>query len=300
MPTVHFENCPLCNSSSTKEFAQIQDFGYSQEKFELQQCEKCTLIFTQNHPDQQDIAPYYNAEGYVMHTDTRKGLFYKLYHFAREVMLKKKLKVITEAGYTQGKLLDIGAGTGYFAGFMNKQGWEVTGIETDEDARNIAVDKFGILMLDNDELENLPNNHFHIITLWHVLEHVHNFHHYIQLMNEKLRDDGMIIIAVPNHTSLDAKKYGNFWEGWDVPRHLWHFNKKSIKTLVEQHGLSLTKIYPLTFDPFYNGILSERNKKSGIVLKYIKGPLNGLRSYLNANNKPEEASSPMYILKKRK
>jgi SAM-dependent methyltransferase len=223
-------------------------------------------------PDEMAMGRYYASEAYVSHTNSKKGLINGLYHRVRNITLKNKKKWIrSETGLSEGKLLDIGCGTGAFIAFMKNDGWEVTGLEPDPGARKQAVTLHGLEPLSPDAIDRLPEGSFQAITLWHVLEHVHTLHHYMERIKKLLTPTGKIFIAVPNHTSFDASYYRQHWAAWDVPRHLYHFSPDAMNHLLGMHGLRLTRIMPMWYDSFYVSLLSE---------KYMKRPLGPLRALL--------------------
>jgi 2-polyprenyl-3-methyl-5-hydroxy-6-metoxy-1,4-benzoquinol methylase len=112
----------------------------------------------------------------------------------------------------------------------------------------------------NYDTKNLPAGpgQFDAITMWHVLEHVHDLSAYIQQLKSILRDNGKILIAVPNYTSLDAKIYQQYWAAYDVPRHLYHFSPRSVQMLMEKHGLKIIQYKPMWYDSFYISLLSSK------------------------------------------
>ena len=77
-----------------------------------------------------------------------------------------------------------------------------------------------------------------------------------------LREDGRVVVAVPNRGSYDNIYYKNYWAGYDVPRHLYHFNQKSFHWLVSELNMKVVKKKPLYFDAYYVSMLSEKNKKN--------------------------------------
>ena len=97
--------------------------------------------------------------------------------------------------------------------------------------------------------------------MWHVLEHVHDLNGYLEKYYSILKQEGRLIIAVPNYTSYDAFKYQQYWAAYDVPIHLWHFSKTAIKSLFQKQDLELIKVLPMKFDAFYVSLLSEEKSK---------------------------------------
>jgi hypothetical protein len=106
--------------------------------------------------------------------------------------------------------------------------------------------------------------------------------------------DGVLIIAVPNHLSLDAKTYGEFWAAYDVPRHLYHFAPNTIEQLMKKHGFTLEAMHPMKFDSFYVSMLSEKYMKGRI--HYFSAFWNGVRSNMAAKG-PGEYSSVIYVFR---
>ena len=269
----------------------IKDYSISQEEFTLVYDEVLDMFSTDPVPD--NLGKYYLSKNYISHTDSNKGLFEKVYHWVKNYMLKKKVKLISSYA-EKGTLLDIGAGTGDFLNQAKKSGWEVTGIEPSAAARKRAFEK-GINLF--EEEAKVGERKFDVITMWHVLEHVPDVEKQIEWIKNHLSTDGVLIVAVPNFNSYDAKYYKNFWAAWDVPRHLHHFSSKSIKTLFEKNGFNLMEQKPLIFDSFYVSLLSEKYKSTSL-LKPVSAFMIGLRSNWRARQ-TKEYSSIIYVLKSR-
>ena len=290
--------CPVCDASNAAILMSVTDFSLTRDLFEIVHCEKCSLNFTYPIPDKDAIAPYYNFPEYISHTDIKKGWMNTLYHKVRQRTLKQKTDWVQSlfTGY-KGALLEVGAGTGAFADAMAKKGWKVTALEPDESSRAIALKNYGINLMPSSALENLPAKSFDVITLWHVLEHVHDLKIYIHTFSKLLKHNGRLIIAVPNHTSYDAQFYKNYWAAYDVPRHLYHFSPSSMKFLMKSNGFELVNLKPMWFDSFYVSLLSEKYQKSGL-LGIARAFLIGCISNLLALNSNAKASSIIYEIKK--
>lgn len=287
--------CPVCGSTDTNVILEAKDYTVSGEMFLIRQCQACNLRFTWPVPDEQHIGKYYRSESYISHSDTSKGLVNKLYHTVRKISLKQKKTWIEKAtGIANGNILDIGCGTGAFLNLMQQSGWHVTGLEPDEGARAIANKKYGLSVLPSGSLHLLPQNNFHAVTLWHVLEHVHDLHGYLEQIVRLMGEGGHIFIAVPNYTSLDAGIYQQHWAAYDVPRHLYHFSPEAMRSLVQQHGLKLEKMTAMPFDAFYISLLSEKYKDG--KNHYLSGFIHGSQSWAYARKHIEQSSSLLYIL----
>lgn len=275
-------------------FLSIKDHSVSKQIFELIYDNNLDMLITNPKPDDGKLSQYYESEDYISHTDGKRSLFEKGYHFVKNIALKNKLDLINSTHPNKGTILDIGAGTGDFLIRAKQNGWQITGIEPSEKAKNIAINK-GIAFANNTN--DLFDQSFDVITMWHVLEHVSDLENQIKTLKRLLKKDGTIIIAVPNFKSYDAKHYGEFWAAYDVPRHLWHFSKKAIQLLFQKEGLELQKVLPMKFDSFYVSLLSEKYKTG--KMNIFKAFWIGLKSNWLAKENLEY-SSHIYLLKNAK
>ncbi|TBR19782.1 MAG: class I SAM-dependent methyltransferase [Chitinophagaceae bacterium] len=289
--------CPICNSSNTQFALAAKDFTVSGEEFNISECKQCSFWFTQNAPDELLISNYYNSKNYISHTNSSAGLINKLYQIIRKNTICKKQKLIEKiTNKGNGNLLDVGSGTGFFAGTMKKAGWNVVGIEPDENTRKLALELNNVELIDANIFFQLLPNQFDVITLWHVLEHVHSLKPYVQKLKELLKQDGKLVIAVPNHDCFDAKFFKQYWAAYDVPRHLYHFNFESLNLLIENEGMRLEKIKPMWFDSFYISLLSSKYKYKNT--RWMLALMVGLWSNVLALIHPKRCSSLVFIFSK--
>ncbi len=279
------------NILSKKHFLTVKDYSVSQEIFELYHDEEIDMLITHPQPSLENLGKYYESVDYISHTDSKRSLFEKAYHFVKGIALKNKLQLINTEQSSKGQLLDIGAGTGDFLLVAQNDGWKTIGIEPSQKAKTIAEGK-GISFV--KDTTALASQSFDCITMWHVLEHVPDLDFQIKEVKRLLKPTGTLIVAVPNFKSFDAKYYQKFWAAYDVPIHFWHFSKQSIQMLFQKENMSLTKILPMKFDSFYVSLLSEKYKTG--KMNFIKAFFIGLRSnWKGSQNK--EYSSHIYVLK---
>lgn len=297
MRKVHLECCPLCGGKDLGRVMVCEDRFASHEEFEVVCCNRCGFRMTQDVPSEEEIGSYYIAQDYISHTDTKEGLMSRIYHRVRSLMLGQKAALIERELPKKGNLLDIGAGTGYFAAFMRERGWQVTAIEKSQDARKFAKEQFRLDILPSEAIEELPSSRYDAITLWHVLEHLEQLDHVWDRLMEMLRPEGRLVIAVPNHVSLDAAYYGSDWAAYDVPRHLWHFSPETLEAWAVKKGFVLTGCHRMVFDSFYVSMLTEKQK--GRSLYFIRGLWTGFLSFLSALRNRRRCSSLIYVLKKK-
>ena len=212
----------------------------------------------------------------------------------RNISLKRKIRLINAFSCEEKTLLDVGCGTGDFLKIAQLNNWNVSGIEPNEKARQIANAKTNNAVFKIEQLLQFEKQSFDVITLWHVLEHLPNLEDQLLILKSLLKENGTLIIAVPNYKSFDANYYKNFWAAFDVPRHLWHFDQKSLQNLLMSKDMKIVKTLPMKFDAFYVSLLSEKHKKG--FMNPIKAFWIGLRSNLKAK-RTGEYSSLIYVIK---
>lgn len=293
---ITYTACCFCKSENIAKVFSAKDYTVSQQEFEIWHCNNCTGRFTQHVPVAEKIGSYYQSTDYVSHSDTKKGLINRLYHLVRSYTLQSKQKLVSQlSGLQSGHLLDIGAGTGAFAHTMKNAGWNITALEPDETARENALKNYALHLQSPGDLYQLPSSLFDVITMWHVLEHVHDLHGYISNFKRILKPGGTLLIAVPNYTSYDAEIYQRYWAAYDVPRHLYHFSPECMRRLMQQNGFNITNYKPMWFDSFYVSMLSEKYKtgKSNLAKAFA----NGLASNRKAMKNTKKCSSVIYVIK---
>jgi 2-polyprenyl-3-methyl-5-hydroxy-6-metoxy-1,4-benzoquinol methylase len=279
------------NFLEDKSFITVKDFSVSGESFSLLLNEEYQILKTHPQPTLDKLGSYYEFEDYISHTDGKRTLFEKMYHFIKRKAIRDKVSLINSYQPEKGRILDIGAGTGDFLLECKNQNWDILGVEPNDKAKGIALGK-GIKF--GDTIEKLESNSFDVITMWHVLEHVPDVEHQVAELKRLLKPSGTIIIAVPNFKSYDAIHYKEFWAAYDVPRHLWHFSKTAIEKLFDKQNMNLEDIKPMWFDSFYVSLLSEKYKSG--KMNFISGFFIGLISNVSGFFK-KEFSSHIYVLK---
>ena len=289
----YYTNCPVCEGSDLKNHLSLADHMITKEVFSVVKCNSCGFHFTNPIPSEEVIGNYYKSENYISHSNSKSGLINKAYNAVRKITLKKKVNLVSRLA--KGKnLLDIGSGTGHFLNDSKIAGFDVQGLEPDEDAKKFAKSEFSLSLEDLEEIIKIDSNSKDVITMWHVLEHVYHLKRDLAEFVRVLNEDGVFIVAVPNMSSWDAKHYGTFWAAYDVPRHLYHFQEATIKKLFSQFNLDCVEVLPMKFDSFYVSMLSEKYKSGNV----FSGVINGLKSNLKA--KKHGFSSQIYVFKKNK
>src|SRR5690554_2352499 len=260
----------------------VKDYFLSGEEFELKQNKD--FGFLETHPQPlENLSKYYETDDYISHTDSAKGLFAKAYQIVKNYNLKykfSKLENIKEGS----SILDYGCGTGDFLVYAKKRNLKIKGVEPNPQALKLASNKLGDSAVSDLSIDELDMK-FDLITLWHVLEHISDLYPFLESLKSKLKPEGKIYIAVPNHLSYDAKFYGKYWAAYDVPRHLWHFSPQSLEKLFKSFGMKIEKQHPLWFDSYYVSLLSEKYKKNrfGLLRAIFIASLSNLKGIFSKN-----------------
>ncbi len=287
------KNCPVCGSVEFVPFLSGKDYFLSGETFEIVKCCKCGFRFTNPRPEANDLGKYYESTEYISHSDSRQGLFAMVYQQVRKYTLGRKRAMI-ETFQQKGEILDIGCATGQFLHYMSGKGWKTTGIEPDEKTRQKAITEYGLRVFPEEQLNVFNKSSFDVISMWHVLEHVSDLRGRMAQLKELIKPKGTLIIAVPNCDAYDARKYGKFWAGYDLPRHLYHFTKSDVKLLAENFGFEVVKILPMRFDAFYVSLLSEKYQKG--KMRWLPAFWTGFLSNVKSGQKSGH-SSLIYVLR---
>ena len=278
-------NCPICGSTSLDPYLRVKDHFLTSDTFAISQCNSCGFKITNPRPGPKHISPYYESPEYISHNTGKNNLINLVYKTVRSINFKSKFKCLHKASAV--RLLDYGAGEGAFVKYCLRRGIIAQGVEPSLAARNRAKE------INIELLDEIPNASFNNITLWHVLEHVHDLKNTLSNLIDHLDTGGRLIIALPNNESYDQKIYGEYWAAYDVPRHLWHFNESNIIQLIESFGLEHVKTQGMYFDAFYISMMSAKYARRST----LGAILNGLKSNLKAKQSGGY-SSQIYIFDK--
>ena len=288
-------SCPWCGSDKAQINLWLKDEFLTKEDFHICECLNCGLLYTMPRPEKEKIGAYYKSNEYYSHQENKKGFIPKLYEKVKKTNLKYKYKLATK-GLDIGKMLDIGSGVGDFLHTAESHGWQCIGVEPSEDAKNIARQRTKANLIESAEIENLPDQMFDVITMWHVLEHVDNLRWEVEQLQRLIKPKGRIVIALPNYKSYDGQYYKEKWAAYDVPRHLNHFNRTTIVKIFNTNGLKLISTDKLKWDAYYISYMSEQYKLHQFPL--LRGAIRGWLSNIKAR-RSGEWSSLVYLFEKK-
>ena len=274
-------SCPVCNSNDSSLYVKLKDrLKTNNETFSLVQC-KCTFIYLNPRPNENNIAEFYRNNNYSPHG--KSGFFYKL---AQKISFKWKLRIINKYLVNCNKplILDYGSGKGEFADYLIK--------------KSFHIDKYDpIFTKKNSQMYsnlNQINKQYDIITLWHSLEHAHKLNQTLEKIYKLLSDKGVLLIAVPNINAAEKEYFRDGWAAYDAPRHLYHFSFKTMLNFLNKHGLKMIELKPIYQDTFYNTYLSLSSKY--FLMKLIKACCISMISFLKILfSDKQNSSSLLYI-----
>ena len=263
-----------------------KDFFLTEEVFSIIKTDQEGLLKTNPFPAKEEIQNYYKTEDYLSHNSKSGGLFSFFYRFFRAANFKLKYNSIKHLLH-QGSFLDFGCGEGYFLKQMSDKGYSSYGVDPfGNKSKKISQSIF------DEELSDIA---FKTITAWHSIEHVYDLEKTIMRFHDVLSENGIVVVAVPNHNSYDAKYYKNLWAGYDTPRHLWHFNKTALRKVFERNKFIFHSEHPLFIDAYYVSFLSEKYKgsKLPILRSIVIGTISNLKAFFNG-----QYSSNYFVFKK--
>ena len=276
-----------------KHILTTKDFLVTGDTFEISKNLETGILETLPKPNQSDLHKYYDSKDYISHNQKPSSFFSFCYRQIRSISTSQKIKICRKQLDQKDlkkevRVLDVGCGAGYFLIKCLEKGWIVKGVENNKNAKKILPPEISKHVFEDLEALKSHPEKYDIITMWHSLEHLHDLNSSIQDMKKLLRPNGTIVVACPNHKSFDAIFYKENWAAYDVPRHLWHFDKKSMRDLFSLHNVQLIKTFPMYWDSFFVSILSEKILRN--PLPFVRGLTIGLISNIKAKISGEYSS----------
>ena len=234
--------CNLCDSCNSTILFNGKDRVHKKDGlFKVVKCNNCGLIYTNPRPKQKVISDYYPDEYWDTNENREDNFEKKLKKIVHKVIngIYYQFKIPSEYS---GKVLDIGCGDGKGLYKLKNEGWETYGVEISELAIEYAR-KMRHLNIFNGFVEDamFEDEFFDVIILSQVLEHLPNPLSTLKEINRILKNDGLLIISIPNVESFDAKHFKKYWTGWELPRHFYHFSPLSVELLLNKAGFDILK-----------------------------------------------------------
>ncbi|KKS44771.1 MAG: Methylase involved in ubiquinone/menaquinone biosynthesis [Candidatus Azambacteria bacterium GW2011_GWB1_42_17] len=224
--------------------------------FDVKKCQGCGLIFLDPQPSQIILEKHYPSQQYYSYKGSIEGLSglirqfrsYLIKNYYEPTILSRAFSLFVQSvpaipkkpKKKPWKILDVGCGSGDTLVLLKKIGWEVYGLDIDENAIKLARENglVNIKLGGYEKMANFPDNYFDSIRLYHVIEHIPDPCGCIHLIYKKLKPGGEVILGTPSADSVLSRIFGRFWVNIDIPRHLFVFSPKTISRIIKDEGFS--------------------------------------------------------------
>jgi SAM-dependent methyltransferase len=246
--------CPLCGAERREPlYANLTDLVCGLPgRFGLVRCARCRLVYLCPRPAVSQLAAYY-PDDYGLWVEGGAGgqpqtRSYRLLSMVARGLYRLRFgdEAITLPPFGRGRMLDVGCGTGDFLAAMATLGWDTHGVEIRARAVQVARARLGAERIWHGTLETLDESlvELDLITMLHVLEHVPNPGALLAQARRRLAPSGRLKVIVPDGSGLEARLFGRFWLGLDVPRHLAVFTPPTLRRALDQAGLVIESCRP--------------------------------------------------------
>jgi len=263
------QECPLCGTAGLRDLFTARDPHYGiPGEYRIVRCAACGLQFVDPMPSDEELASLYPSD-YYAYSEAPKASPWKL-------------KAKRLLGYWQGtkeprferpgRFLDIGCGSGDFVARMGAQGWDSHGIEINEQAatkgclRGLQISKGTIQDTKFDAEE------FDYVRASHSFEHTARPRETLDEIYRVLRNDGRLLLAVPNAAGLPGRVFRKYWWHLCAPVHPFGYSVTTLSRMLHEHGFRVTRVI---FNSDYVGVLGSvqiwLNRKNG--KKSFEGPV---------------------------
>lgn len=242
---MEYVSCNLCNHNDAILLYQVQDwlFNKPENTSRLVRCRNCGLIYQNPRPTADEIIKYYPQDYELYQVEKEHKRASRLMQCVMQYGINKRRRVVMREK-SGGTLLDVGCATGIFLETMQKsKQWILKGVEISDKAARIAREQKNLDVVTGTLGQaQFPDGYFDVVTLWDVLEHLHDPLGSLREIHRILKPDGVIVFRVPNAGSLDARLFGPYWAGLEPPRHLYVFDQKTLAALLERAGFKVKRM----------------------------------------------------------
>lgn len=257
VPELEVVNCDLCGSMAGSLLLRGDDSRYGVSgTFAVVRCEVCDLVRVSPRPTLDSLSHYYPVE-YEPHQDPG------LQHRSRVGDLLRRLGLDSSGGARRllvwlynclafraflagapGRILDVGCGAGAYLAVWKSLGWTVEGVEPNERAAAVAAERLGatvhVGLVEDLQLEA---GRYDLVTMCHSLEHVRSPRTVLRVVHRLLSQKGRLLLMMPNFAAWERSLLGEDWYGLEIPRHLYHFEPRTLINVLEKEGFVVRSLW---------------------------------------------------------
>lgn len=254
--------CLLCGSRDVRVLWGAADYKFrGPGRFAYRRCAGCGLVALHPRLKEEELAPYYPdhlttvpprggfrqrvkrmvAEDWYGYGTDRPSLAGRL----RKAATFPLCRMLSQLPHRRpgGRVLDIGCGSGGYLAFLAELGWACEGIEQGANSRGYARQELGLSVhADLRRLQEYPDRHFDVVTMWHVIEHLADPFDTLAAVRRVLKPDGLLMLRTPNVESWEARLFRGCWYGVDAPRHLHLFSPGTLERGLVRAGFVTTGV----------------------------------------------------------
>lgn len=239
--------CPTCESREIRPVFRSPDRDWgSGESFWFVRCAECGLVRIEPQPTPEELSRFYPEGNWPRAQREQDALDAWILGVPWKQLMRRRAEAIFAVVPGPARILEIGAGDGYFLRHMKDSGWEVEGVEMGQPAAEFANSKLGV-KVHCGRLEDVSLSHseYDVIYMHHVFEHLGNPLETLRQVRSLLADGGWLYLAIPNWRSLDRWMFKSRWVGLKPPQHLFLYERSTLKALLAKAGFTLkrTKTY---------------------------------------------------------
>jgi len=225
--------------------------------FRLVRCRQCGLFYLNPRPTPEEMGSYYPQE-YIPYAVAQEHSRTRMHYLNRSYGNQKRARAIGALRPQGGKLLDVGCASGEFLHIMGQVGiWDVEGLDISLDATQVARERYGLRVFIGElKTAAYPTASFDVVTLWDVIEHLHDPKSTLDEVQRILKPGGLLVMSTPNLQSWDARLFGPYWAGLDAPRHLFVFSPQTLGRLLNVTGFRVDRMRNLNqyYSPFARSV----------------------------------------------
>jgi len=235
MEELEWVKCNLCDSNSSKKLFSKRSFFQDRDYFNVVKCRNCGLVFVNPRPTEKALSELY-SKNYFVGGGLEGG--YQDYLKDKDIILNEVNLNFRDISFDQleesmsgRKCLEIGCAAGFFLEFMDRRGWKVCGVDVSASMSQTGRQLTGLNITTGTIFDaKFPSNEFDLVTMWYLIEHLHDPKGVLLEANRVLKEQGVLLLTSPRVGGVNpAQLWGKNWRLYRVPEHLHYFSKNTIR-----------------------------------------------------------------------